>query len=489
MPIIIMRLVMFDNIYTFYDDAEYIITEFNVNKVIKLLKKRIENGEETAPNYAFLASTYFHKNDNVNALKCALKSKKLDENYIYADYITTLIYIDEGNSCKAEKYLSNLFEKAPQDYYFGYFAAIALYYLKQEPDIAQNYAEKLKLINADTPDYAYMKAQVYFYEQDYKNSLKYSVIALKKGFLNIDFSMLLLILLSAFFTVFKQSNYMNFCESFCTLFLPEEVKYYSRSGIYMYDNPKKALELINKACKINPKPQYLLRKAEIYLLQENINEAIEIYKDILEKDSSYTQCYYMLSCSYRAVEDYKSCLEYANKSILNNINVESAYYMKAACLRKLKKPEKALETMKKMEKEFPFSYNLNYYFSQVYADLQDYKNALIHINKQLLIEKDAMNYGEKTCFLFRLERFDEAIEAANKALEFGENGNTYYWLACCYEAKEEYTKALEYINKSILLGENDCWTFWHKSSIMGALGKNKEAEIAYKKAIELGFAE
>ena len=27
------------------------------------------------------------------------------------------------------------------------------------------------------------------------------------------------------------------------------------------------------------------------------------------------------------------------------------------------------------------------------------------------------------------------------------------------------------------------------SGIMGALGKNKEAEIAYKKAIELGFAE
>ena len=88
-----------------------------------------------------------------------------------------------------------------------------------------------------------------------------------------------------------------------------------------------------------------------------------------------------------------------------------------------------------------------------------------------------------------LERFDEAIEAAEKALEFGEDGVVYYWLACCYEAKEEYSKALEYINKSILLGENDCWTFWHKSSIMGALGKNKEAEIAYKKAVELGFVE
>lgn len=480
---------MFDNIYTFYDDAEFIINEFNVNKVIKLLKKRIENGQENAPYYAFLANAYCQKNDNLNALKCALKSKKLDENYFYADYIITLIYIDEGNSCKAEKYLSNLMEKAPQDYYFGYFAATALYYLKQELDIAQKYSEKLKQINKDTPDYISMKAQVCFYEQDYKNSLKYSLIAFKKDFTNIDFSILLLILMSAFFMVFKQSNYMNFWESFFTVFLPKEIKYYSCSGIYMYDNPKKALELINKVCEINPKPQYLLRKAEIYLVQEKFFEAIDICKEVLEKDSTYTQCYFMLSAAYRAVDDYKSCLEYANKSILNNVNVEDAYYMKAACFRRLEKPEKALECLEKIEKEFPESYHLNYYFAQVYAELQDYKNALIHINKQLMIEKDAMNYGEKTCFLFRLERFDEAIDAANKALEFGENGNVYYWLACCYEAKEEYSKALEHINKSILLGENDCWTFWHKSSIMGALGKNKEAEIAYKKAIELGFAE
>ena len=42
---------MFDNIYTFYDDAEYVITEFNADKVIKLLKKRIANGEESCLLY------------------------------------------------------------------------------------------------------------------------------------------------------------------------------------------------------------------------------------------------------------------------------------------------------------------------------------------------------------------------------------------------------------------------------------------------------
>lgn len=479
---------MFDNIYTFYDDAEYVITEFNADKVIKLLKKRIANGEVSAPNYGFLANAYFIKNDNVNALKYALKSKKLDENYFYADFILTIIYIDEDNPCKAEKYLVQMLEKCPDDYYFAYFAASSLYYLKQELDIVKKYSDKLLQTNIKTPDCSLMKALVCFYEQDYKNVLKYSFYSLK-AFPNIDCTSFVLICISFFSLIFTPLKNPCFWQSLLTIFLPKDEKYYCRAEICMYDNPEKAMDLINKACEINQKPQYLQRKAEIFLFWEKYNEAIEIYKDILEKDSTYTQCYYMLSAAYKEIGDYKSCLEYANKSILNNINVESAYSLKAVCLRSLGKPEKAIECLKKLQKEFPESPNLNYYLAQLYADMLDYKNALIHINKQLLIEKDALNYDEKTCFLFRLERFDEAIEAAEKALEFGENGVVYYWLACCYEAKEEYSKALEYINKSILMGENDCWTFWHKSSIMGALGKNKEAEIAYKKAVELGFVE
>lgn len=61
MPIIIMRLVMFDNIYTFYDDAEYIITEFNVNKVIKLLKNVLKTERKLLLIMLFLQVLIFIK--------------------------------------------------------------------------------------------------------------------------------------------------------------------------------------------------------------------------------------------------------------------------------------------------------------------------------------------------------------------------------------------------------------------------------------------
>ena len=109
---------MFDNIYTFYDDAEYIINSFSANKIVKLLNKRIEEGQKTPQNYAFLANAYYYKGQYSKALKYALKAKYLDEDYYYTDYILTIIYINEENISKAEKYLLILLEKCPEDYYF-----------------------------------------------------------------------------------------------------------------------------------------------------------------------------------------------------------------------------------------------------------------------------------------------------------------------------------------------------------------------------------
>ena len=62
---------MYDNITIFYKDAEIIITPFSAGRVIKLLKKRIANGEETAQNYTFLADAYLAKKDNKEKIESA----------------------------------------------------------------------------------------------------------------------------------------------------------------------------------------------------------------------------------------------------------------------------------------------------------------------------------------------------------------------------------------------------------------------------------
>ena len=70
---------MFDNITIFYKDAEMHINKFNAGKVIKLLKKRIAEGQVTAQNYAFLANAYCEKND-ISFYSKSIDVKKLANN-------------------------------------------------------------------------------------------------------------------------------------------------------------------------------------------------------------------------------------------------------------------------------------------------------------------------------------------------------------------------------------------------------------------------
>ena len=90
---------MYDNITIFYKDAEILITPFSAGRVIKLLEKRIANGEETAQNYTFLADAYSMKKDSKKAFKYILKAKKIDPDYYYADVVAISILNDAIDFC------------------------------------------------------------------------------------------------------------------------------------------------------------------------------------------------------------------------------------------------------------------------------------------------------------------------------------------------------------------------------------------------------
>lgn len=485
---------MYDNITIFYKDAEIYITEFTARKVIRLLKKRIANGEKTAQNYAFLADAYITDKKMHKALKNALRARALEPDYYYVNVLLVMIYQDDGRLAKAEKYLIELFEKAPEDYELAYFCAVLLYGQLYREKACKNYAKKLVSLNKTTPDYLLIKAFAYLALGEFftalrvvsKVILQYGTklcISSQVGIFTSAVSALLIEKLNMNIDIFRGVNVF-----FGSLIhsISKDEHYYLLSEKYC-ENPENCLAKIEKAIEINPKPLYLIRKASIISLLGQTEEAIEIYKNILEKDASYIECYNYLSSAYQILGDYKNALEYSNLAILNNPSDEFAYYSKISNLRNLDRPSDALKVFDKLEKLYPESQNLYYFKAQTYADLEDYNKALLCINKQLIKEKDAANYRDKMMFLYRLDRYEEGLECGKKALEYEEQGSIYYWIATCQAYLYRFEDALESINKAIFLGEYDMWTFAQKYKILQELGRNKEANFAYKKAVELGY--
>lgn len=487
---------MFDNINIFYKDAEIHITEFTARKVIRLLKKRIADGDKSAQNYAFLADAYMTDKKMHKALKNALRAKSVDPDYYYADVLLVMIYQNDGRFAKAEKYLIELFEKAPEDYELAYFCAVILYGQLYRERACKNYAKKLINLNRTTPAYLLFKAYAYLALGQFFNALKSVLKAMLQDGKNLCISSQIFLLSSALSALLIEKLNMDICifSSLSVFFgrlthsISKDEYYYILSENY-YEDCDKCLENINEAIKINPKAVYYIRKAAILSFMGEAQKAIDIYKSVLKKDSSYVECYGYLCGAYQITNDYKSALEYANLAILNNSKDESAYYHKIATLRKMNRPSDAIKVLEKLEKIYPESQMLYYIYAQTYADLEDYNKALLCINKQLIKDKDAPNYRDKMVFLFRLERYEEGLECGKKALEYEEQGLIYYWIACCEAYLDRFEEALESINKAIFLGEYDMWTFAQKYKILQELGREKEAHFAYQKAVELGYDE
>ena len=485
---------MYDNITIFFEDAEIYITEFTARKVIRLLKKRIAAGEKTAQNYAFLADAYIIDKKMHKALKNALRARAIDPDYYYVNALLVMIYQDDERFAKAEKYLIELFEKAPEDYELAYYCAVLLYGQLYREKACKNYAKKLISLNRTTPDYLLIKSFAYLALGEFVNALKLISKAILQGGTKLNIGWEMVILSSVIGALFIEKLNMNInIFTKLTVFIgrltcsvSKDEYYYLLSENY-YENTENCLAKIEKAIEINPKPLYLIRKASIISLLGRTEEAIGIYKNILEKDSSYIECYNYLSGAYQILDDYKTALEYSNLAILNNPSDEFAYSSKIAILRNLDRASDALKVFDKLEKLYPESQNLYYFKAQTYADLEDYNKALLYINKQLVKEKDATNFREKMVFLFHLERYEEGLECGKKALEYEESGLIYYWIAACEAHLYRFEDALESINKAILLGEYDMWTFAQKYKILQELGREKEANFVYKKAVELGY--
>ena len=492
---------MYDNITIFYKDAEIIITPSSAGRVIKLLKKRIANGEETAQNYTFLADAYLSKKDNKKAFKYVLKAKKIDPDYYYADVVAIRILSEEGKYSKAEYYVNDLLEKAPEDYYLAYTSAAEVYispaFAGRKNRVVQKFAEKI-LAHEDDGSFQYLNCCIFVYQNllfDFDMALKYYIKAFKRNpivMLSLNWLIAFIVLVYQIIVTKLKLNvtYVQII-NFNRFFMKKEEYYDLISDPYNTDlPPEKMIESIDKAIKINPLPQYRIRKGEIlFCIGEHYQEAIKVLKDVLEEDSSFKECYKVIALSYLELGDYPNALRYINLAILNSQDDEYLYELKSKILKYLNKPDEALNVLLKFYENYPDDMEIEASIALEYRKRNENSKALNFINKSLLKEKDSDKYLGKEIILVQMERYEDAIKAGEKSIELEENGAAYYWLALSYGRIEEYSKALTAINKSILLDGGDTWSFKIQSEIYTALGDNKAAEKAYKKAKELGLEE
>lgn len=270
-----------------------------------------------------------------------------------------------------------------------------------------------------------------------------------------------------------------------------ETAYSSISYCYsQLGNNELALKYVEKSIALNPQNSYpFYRKGRILANMKDYNEAITYFLKSLDYDRTDVDSFQWISYCYSMLKNFDKSLEYANRAILLNKEDCYSYFRKAWAYQEMGRYTEAINFYKECincdDRYIDAYLNISY----IYSKLGDSKQSLLYANKALLLNQSyAYAHYRKAWALQESGRFEEACDGYSKAIELDPTDiYNYLGIACISLNNQESSNALLYANKAIFLDRTCGGAYYYKSLALSNLGKIKEAEEAYAKAIELGY--
>ena len=222
-----------------------------------------------------------------------------------------------------------------------------------------------------------------------------------------------------------------------------------------WTNPKKAIELLNKAIELDP--DY----AKAYWTRGHI------YYDLKQHD--------------RAIQDHDKAIELNPKDYEGSYASRGDRYMsREQYVKAIQSYDKYLELSPKCE----WSYMRR---GEAYAYLKQYIKAIQDFDKIIeLNPKSEWSYMRRGDAYAYLKQYIKAIQSYNKAIELNPKEADYYkWRGYAYQNLDQYIKAIQSFDKAIELNPKDANVYLNRGAKYSLLNQPIKAIQDYNKAIEL----
>ncbi len=481
-------LTLDPNAQVIADTASYLIS----NGLIDEAEKYLKNASKKLPNdltiHVMLSEALVLQNNKekeaINVLKSF--SDRNPDNHI-AKMELALAYLKANESQKAYMAFSGLpkTEKTPT---VLYYTAISLKRLNKLDEAAHLLKEALKA----SPDFLELSLELAQIEEKRGNFtearknyekiievdaynqdilLKLAIIAIREDNIpkaleltkNAEDSFSFIVGISSFLVDEKRADLAD-------KFLIELAKNYHEDvndlnylhGALAYEGLKDNKKSLSYLIKINPSDQHYQKALEImtqiYLENDDLNEALNTLKIAIEKYPDNISYYNFIAQIYIYQEEYALALPFLQKFITENPGDSEAAFHYAYIHSKIGDVEKSLKLMEDILKIEPENY-------------------------------DVLNFIGYT-LVERQQKLQYALKLIKKAYELQPNtGYITDSLAWAYYQLKDYEKAWEYISKAITLVTKEEYqdpTLWeHYGDIAFSLGKIEEAKKGWQRSLDI----
>jgi tetratricopeptide (TPR) repeat protein len=268
--------------------------------------------------------------------------------------------------------------------------------------------------------------------------------------------------------------------------------------------------------------EIFIQKANIFSRRDEHLQAIELLEKALEITEDEADVLNLIGIEYLFLEDYENAKYYFMQCVeIDNEDYASLYNI-IYCFEFLNQSEDAIEYLNIYLESNPYCEVAWHQMGKQYYFLKQYDKALAAYDFAIISDDTFVGaYLEKGKVLEKLKRYNEAIENYSISLNLNDPtsfallriGKCYqklgndelalqFYLKCVeedalldkgwiaitdfYYKKRDYQKALYYIDKALNIDSENVHYWKRYGKINSKLQLFEEAEVGYRKALELG---
>lgn len=284
-----------------------------------------------------------------------------------------------------------------------------------------------------------------------------------------------------------------------------------------------AEKMLNELYAIEPTNEEIyIQKANIYSKRDKHEMAVDLLKTALEYTDDQADVYNLIGMEYLFMDNLEMAKENFKKCLEEDFEDQSALYNVVYCFEFLDQNQEAIDYLKTYIDRNPYSEIAWHQTGRLYYGLKNYELAATSFELATYIDEEFIGaYMERGKALERLKRYAEAIECYQQTIELDDPtsyallrigkcherlGNKvealkYFnktvhedplldkgWIAITdfYVRQKNFRKALYFVNKALAIDDQNRLYWKRFATINKAMNHIEEAEVGYRKAVELG---
>ena len=253
-----------------------------------------------------------------------------------------------------------------------------------------------------------------------------------------------------------------------------------------FDKAKEALRVIQEV-PTSKNEEYLFTLASIYSRLEKPKKAISIYENLLVLNKNHEDIISCLANEYQKVDDFSKSASMLERLLeMKNYN-EINWYSYIITCEISKNTKRALTFIKKHIASNPYDHEAWFYQGILYQRMDNHLNAIEAFDYSICIKEDFIRaYTNKAESLSELGYYQKAIDCCKETFNFEKpDAVLYFDIGELYEKLDNLDKAKSYFYKCIKKDEFFAEAWYTLALILDLQCLHLEASYHIKKAIDI----